>query len=50
MNFIEVYSSYGSYHNNTINKIIHVVCVPLIIISLYHILHHFTPVWTIYGT
>jgi uncharacterized membrane protein YGL010W len=49
MDFKRVFSSYGSYHNDPTNKAIHVVCVPLILVSLFHLLQHVTPVWVISG-
>eukprot|EP00744_Colponema_vietnamica_P012518 GILI01017568.1.p1 GENE.GILI01017568.1~~GILI01017568.1.p1 ORF type:complete len:207 (-),score=38.38 GILI01017568.1:115-735(-) len=32
------FAGYGSYHNNMINKIIHIICVPLIVWSLMMLL------------
>eukprot|EP00744_Colponema_vietnamica_P007471 GILI01010754.1.p2 GENE.GILI01010754.1~~GILI01010754.1.p2 ORF type:complete len:210 (+),score=56.07 GILI01010754.1:55-630(+) len=31
---VEHFSSYGSYHNNGVNKFIHIICVPIIVWSL----------------
>lgn len=39
---IPFFSSYGSYHNNTVNKLIHIFCIPTIVFSLLGLLHHAT--------
>jgi uncharacterized membrane protein YGL010W len=49
MDFQRVFSSYGSYHIDPTNKAIHIICVPLILVSLFHLLQHVTPVWTVLG-
>ena len=35
----EFYAAYGSYHNNIINKAIHMICIPLILCSLLGMLN-----------
>lgn len=30
---VEFYGGYGSYHNNTINKAIHMFCIPLLTVT-----------------
>eukprot|EP00920_Eleutheroschizon_duboscqi_P041981 GHVT01100661.1.p1 GENE.GHVT01100661.1~~GHVT01100661.1.p1 ORF type:complete len:191 (-),score=43.07 GHVT01100661.1:421-993(-) len=32
---VELYGRYGAYHRNRTNKLIHMVCVPLILLSLF---------------
>lgn len=41
-NLVSFFSAYGSYHNNIVNKIIHLVCIPTIVFSLLGLLHHVT--------
>lgn len=41
-NLIKFFSSYGSYHNNIVNKLIHIICIPTIVFSLLALLQHAT--------
>ncbi|CAD8124618.1 unnamed protein product [Paramecium sonneborni] len=42
IDIVNFYSSYGSYHNNIINKAIHLVCIPLILLSAIQIVNHYS--------
>ncbi|CAD8145048.1 unnamed protein product [Paramecium octaurelia] len=42
IDIVNFYSSYGSYHNNLVNKAIHLVCIPLILLSAVQIMNHYT--------
>ena len=44
---IPFFASYGSYHNNKVNKAIHIVCIPTIVFSLLGLLHHLTFHWSV---
>ena len=35
--------NYGRYHSNPINALIHVICIPLIMLSLLVFICHWTP-------
>ena len=39
--FHDFFVSYGQYHDNAINKIIHVLCIPLLYFSLAALLQYF---------
>ena len=43
MAFKEIFVSYGKYHNNIINKLIHIVFIPTIVFCVYGI-GHFYPI------
>ena len=44
---VPFFSSYGSYHNNIVNKTIHLFCIPTIVFSLLGLLHHVTFHWSL---
>ncbi len=39
--FEKFFISYGEFHNNKVNKIIHVICVPLIVLSMAYLTRNF---------
>jgi 2-hydroxy fatty acid dioxygenase len=47
--FDQFFVSYGSYHDNIVNKIIHIICIPQILFSLYAMLLHTMDQRFIYG-
>lgn len=47
--FDQFFVSYGSYHDNVVNKLIHIVCIPQIFFSLYAMLLHTMDQRYIYG-
>lgn len=44
-NLEKSFAFYGAYHNNPLNKIIHIVCVPLIFSSSIELLSRIAPQW-----
>lgn len=40
--FIKFFCNYGEFHDNLVNKIIHVVCIPTIAFTLIFLLRKFT--------
>ncbi|CAD8198336.1 unnamed protein product [Paramecium pentaurelia] len=42
IDIVNFYSSYGSYHNNKVNKAIHLICIPLILLSAVQIINHYS--------
>ena len=42
-NLEKSFGFYGAYHNNALNKLIHIFCVPLIFISSVELLSRFAP-------
>ncbi|CAK81285.1 unnamed protein product (macronuclear) [Paramecium tetraurelia] len=42
IDIVNFYSSYGSYHSNIVNKAIHLVCIPLILLSAVQITNHYS--------
>ena len=43
LSFDTFFYNYGRYHNNTINKLIHLFCIPAIMVTLGIIVCHYTP-------
>ncbi|CAD8108987.1 unnamed protein product [Paramecium primaurelia] len=44
IDIVNFYSSYGSYHNNIVNKVIHLICIPLILLSAVQIMNHYSSI------
>eukprot|EP00002_Diphylleia_rotans_P005551 TRINITY_DN1471_c0_g1_i2.p1 TRINITY_DN1471_c0_g1~~TRINITY_DN1471_c0_g1_i2.p1 ORF type:complete len:132 (+),score=24.60 TRINITY_DN1471_c0_g1_i2:91-486(+) len=49
-NLVDQLSFYGSYHSNTVNKLIHIVFVPTILWSAIIMVHYSGPNWGLFET
>jgi len=49
-NLVDFFTAYGSHHHTKVNKIIHFICIPQIIISLFALIKHKTFEIDLFGT